>query len=180
MSVHLYFSNNSIRDTTVTCDSLGIHYNVSKSGRIISLSRWDSTTGSDVLVGQFELPFMSKDKVRIGPNGQWQPLNKYIDGGGHFSTTMSFTSNNGMKYSWKTNWGKLIMTHQGSDETLIRYHRNVSSPSYLEVSDSSTMSGLDNILLTFLIAERKRRNRQKRRRTAAASGGGGGGGGGGS
>ncbi|KIM32071.1 hypothetical protein M408DRAFT_63396 [Serendipita vermifera MAFF 305830] len=177
MSTHLYFANNSIRNTTITCDSLGIHYNVSKTGRIISLSRWDSKNNLDVTVGEFELPFFKKDRIKVGPNGQWQDMRDYFDKSGSFLTSKTFTSNNGMNYTWKEHWGKMIVRstriHRArlTDDALIKYHRNMSD-SYLEVLDSSTLTDLDTILLAFLITERKRRNKQKQRRSARASGGG--------
>ena len=83
MSVYLYFANNSIRTTTLSCDSLGIHYTVSNTGGVISLSRWDSKSNMDVTVGEFELHFFSKDQVRLGPNGRWQLMRDFLhrDGG---------------------------------------------------------------------------------------------------
>ncbi|KIM19765.1 hypothetical protein M408DRAFT_334275 [Serendipita vermifera MAFF 305830] len=158
MSVHLYFANNSVRNTTISCDSLGIHYTVSKAEKIVSLSRWDVTANSNVVVGEFELPSFRKDRIKVGPMGQWQPMRNYFDKPGMFSTSMTFTSNNGMKYTWKEHHGHLIMTHSGNKNALIKYHRHVSKSSYLDVLDSSTMTGLDAILLTFLIAERKKRD----------------------
>ncbi|KIM19766.1 hypothetical protein M408DRAFT_57348, partial [Serendipita vermifera MAFF 305830] len=161
MSIHIYLSNNSVRNTTISCDGLGIHYTASKTGKIISLSRWDITTNSNVVVGEFELPSFRKDRIKVGPSGQWQPMRDYFEGLGTFSTSMTFTSNNGMKYTWKDHWGYLIMTHSGDKDTLIKYHRHISKPSYLEVLDSSIMTGLDTVLLTFLIAERKKREIEK-------------------
>jgi len=38
------------------------------------------------------------------------------------------------------------MTRPSSDEALITYHRNITNPSYLEVSDSSVLRGLDYII----------------------------------
>ncbi|KIM19768.1 hypothetical protein M408DRAFT_334276 [Serendipita vermifera MAFF 305830] len=169
MLVHLYFANNSVRNTTISCDSLGIHYTVSKGDKIVSLSRWDNTTNSDMVVGEFELPFFKKDRIKVGPDGEWQPMRDYFDKPGMLSNSMIFTSNNGMKYIWKDHWGYLIMTHSDDKEPLIKYHHNISKPSYLEVFDSSIITGLDTILLTFLIAERKKRDYEGAAAVSAAS-----------
>ncbi|KIM19764.1 hypothetical protein M408DRAFT_30943 [Serendipita vermifera MAFF 305830] len=163
MSVNLHFANGSIRNTTISCDSLGIHYTVSKNRKVISLSRWDGRTNSNVVVGEFKLPFFRKDRIRVGPNGKWQPMRDYFDKPGMFSTSMTFRSNNGVKYTWKEHHGHLIMTRSGKKGALIKYHRNRWKSSYLEVLDSSTINGLDTILLTFLIAERKKRKRRETR-----------------
>ncbi|KIM19769.1 hypothetical protein M408DRAFT_30948 [Serendipita vermifera MAFF 305830] len=113
---------------------------------------------SDVVVGEFELPFFKKDRIKVGPNGEWQLMRDYFDKPGMFTCAKAFTSNNGTKYIWKDHWGYLIMTYPGDKEPLIKYHHNTSGSSYLEVLHSSTITGLDTILLTFLIAERKKRD----------------------
>lgn len=148
MSVHLYFANNSIRNHTRSCDSLGIHYIVSKAGRITSLSRWEGQKNSNAVVGELELPFFRRDRIRVGSNGQWQPLRDYLNKSNIFSISMSFISNNRMKYTWKAHLGHLTMTHPGKKDALIEYHRNIYNSSYLEILDSSTTSALDTILRT--------------------------------
>jgi len=177
MSVNIYFANNSIRNTKISCDSLGVHYTIGKPGSIISVSRWDSKTNTDFTIGQFELPWFRSDKIRLGEDGEWQPMKEYLRRGSCFSFShpMYFQGKDGTKYVWREGWAKLFMTSETSPkDALITYHRNHSAknPSFLEVTDTSVLSNLDDIILTFLVAERKRRNRQDRRRRARASGGG--------
>jgi len=78
MSVHIYFSNNSIRDTTLSCDSMGIHYTVARVKDAVSVTRWDSKTDSNILVGEFKLPFFKHDEIRVGEKGEWQLLPNYL------------------------------------------------------------------------------------------------------
>jgi hypothetical protein len=78
MSIRIYFSNGSIRNTTLSCDSLGIHYTVSKTGGVISLARWDSETNSNVTAGEIEFRLLEKDKIRIGQDGEWQSMKEYL------------------------------------------------------------------------------------------------------
>ncbi|KIM19767.1 hypothetical protein M408DRAFT_30946 [Serendipita vermifera MAFF 305830] len=172
MPIHIYLSNNSVRNTTISCDSLGIHYTASKAKKIVSLSRRDITTNANVVVGEFELHSFRKDRIKVGPNGQWQDTQDYFEGLGMFSTSLTFPSNNGMKYTWKDHWGYTIMTHSGDKDTLIKYHRHTVKSSYLEVLDSSIMTELDTVLLTFLIAERKKRDIQAAAEAGASAGGG--------
>lgn len=78
MSIRLYFSNNSVCNTTLSCDSLGIHYTVSKTGSITTLTRWDSESNSNVFVGEFDRPIFKKHKIRVGQDGEWQDLSKFL------------------------------------------------------------------------------------------------------
>jgi hypothetical protein len=78
MSVHLIFSNNSVRNTTITCDSLGIHYEVTSKHGVVSIARWDRNINRNVTIGQFVLPFWSKDKIRLGDDSQWRPLKEVL------------------------------------------------------------------------------------------------------
>jgi hypothetical protein len=83
--VRLYFSNNSIRHTNLSCDSLGIHYTVSHADSITSVTRWNSEMNTDVLVGEFELPFFKKDRIRLGQDGEWRLARTFlIKNGGSF------------------------------------------------------------------------------------------------
>jgi len=81
MSVQIYFFNNSIRNTILSCESLGIQYTFSKPDRVLSLTRWDEKSQNDVLIGQFEMPFIRGNKVRVGQDGQWQPMKTFLKKG---------------------------------------------------------------------------------------------------
>jgi hypothetical protein len=88
MSIHLILSNNSVRNTTVNCDSLGIHYEVSKSNGVVTISRWESSSNRNVVVGQFEFFWFKNDKIRLGATGAWRPLGEVLrrNDGSIFST----------------------------------------------------------------------------------------------
>jgi hypothetical protein len=78
MSIRIYFSNGSIRNTALSCDSLGIHYTVSKTGRVISLARWDSETNSNITVGEIEFLLLEKSRIRVGQDGEWQLMKDFL------------------------------------------------------------------------------------------------------
>jgi hypothetical protein len=74
MSVRIYFSNGSIRNTTLSC----IHYTVSKTGGVISLARWDSETNSNITVGEIEFRLLEKHRIRVGQDGEWQLMKDFL------------------------------------------------------------------------------------------------------
>ncbi|KIM23760.1 hypothetical protein M408DRAFT_332137 [Serendipita vermifera MAFF 305830] len=164
-SIRLYFSNGSLCNTTISCDSLGIHYTVSKKSFTSPtvLTRWDSETNTNVFVGEFDRRPFKTHRIRIGEDGEWQVLTEFLHKGhgGALSKARSFEANNGIQYRWKMRNLTFVLTSaaEGDQEALIVYHQNAFSkePSYLEVLNSSVISGLNNILLTFLIMEKKRR-----------------------
>ncbi|KIM25624.1 hypothetical protein M408DRAFT_314841 [Serendipita vermifera MAFF 305830] len=162
-SIRFYFSNGCVCNTTIACDSLGIHYTVSKKNAITTLTRWDSETDSNVFVGEFERRNFQTHKIRIGQDGEWQVLKEFLykGNGGKLSSARSFKANNNIHYRWKIRNLTLVLTSaaEGDQEALVVYKENAFSkePSYLEVVNSSVISGLNNIILTFLIMEKRRR-----------------------
>ncbi|PVF94967.1 hypothetical protein CPB86DRAFT_764797 [Serendipita vermifera] len=181
MSINIVFSNNSVRNTTASCESLGIHYDVSKEYGIISVHRWESGNHRKVAVGDIQYLFFRRDRIHLGGESEWKVMGEFLRRSRNpFSSARTFIGNNGQQYRWATRFGQLYMFEvNGSSKPLIKYHRNLFQPSYLEILDSSVMSSIDKIFLSFLIAEKKRRDRQKRRHRAGGGGPGGDGGGGG-
>ena len=74
MSIRILASNNSVRNTTLSCDSMGIHYEVSKSKQtgVVSIRRWESATNQNTLVGEIEFHWFAADMLRLGGNAQWE------------------------------------------------------------------------------------------------------------
>lgn len=67
----LIFSNNSVRNNTLDCDALGIHYQLTtptegiKLNRITTFSRWDPQTQENVEIADYERKSFGKDRIRI-------------------------------------------------------------------------------------------------------------------
>lgn len=179
-SVRILFSNGSVHDTTAECDSMGVHYTVSTTKGVTTLTRWDSKTNSEIHIGQCDLSIFKPDKVRLGEAGEWEPLANFLSRtqSHFFIHDRTFKGNDGATYVWKTRfskWGQLVMTYDASNtnkEPLIIYHRHQMSkkPTCLEICDTTVLGGLDNIILAFLIMEKRRRDRQRARQRGVSSG----------
>jgi hypothetical protein len=85
--IHLILSNQSIRNTTIACDSLGIHYEVSKQDDIIQVKRWNSKADDSVLIAEFKLSIFSKDVIRFSPDEEWMPVTDFMPRSGNIFTT---------------------------------------------------------------------------------------------
>ncbi|PVF93500.1 hypothetical protein CPB86DRAFT_107651 [Serendipita vermifera] len=169
MSIHLIFANTSVKNTTVKCDSLGIHYDVSAKHGIVSVTRWDSSTDQMVPIGQFHLPVVGKDQVKLAKDAEWRPLNEVLHkkDGLWWLPNKSFVAEDGTAYQWKLQWKGVLSSFmlcyddpQRGTEPLVKYHLHrlsSSNPTYLEVTDSSLLSSLDIIILTFLMMETRKR-----------------------
>ncbi|PVF94974.1 hypothetical protein CPB86DRAFT_623049 [Serendipita vermifera] len=161
MSIKIIFSNDSISNTTAACDSLGIHYTVTK-GRV---ERWDKETNENVFVGQLKL-FALKPKIKLPSDADWKPIGEFMSRGDTtrpLTTARTFPGNNGIDYRWKIKGGKLELYYASKDvstEPLLRYHRNyfAKEQGCLDIFDSSVLEALDNIILSFLIMEKRRRD----------------------
>lgn len=79
-NITLILSNNSLRNTTVSCDSLGIHYNVSKSGGIVAVRKWDAARNSEQVVGEFRPRFFSRDLMKFREDSDWRRVVDVLQG----------------------------------------------------------------------------------------------------
>lgn len=70
----LILSKNSLQNTTLDCDSLGIHYQVSTTDNITTLRRWDGRSGPDTYVdiGQWEHRIFKKNTFKL--RGESEPV----------------------------------------------------------------------------------------------------------
>ncbi|PVF94973.1 hypothetical protein CPB86DRAFT_800088 [Serendipita vermifera] len=167
MSIKIIFCNDSIYNTTASCDSLGIHYTFSAEGFpdvVTRIERWDRETNQNVLVAQIQVGEW-KDGIRWAGDSDWRPLEEFMWRGtssGLLYTARTFQGNNRINYRWKIKLGKLQLYYASKDagtEPLIRYHRNFLRKDLgcLDIFNSSVVGSLDNIIVSFLVTERKRR-----------------------
>lgn len=82
-TIRLTMANNSVRNTTISCDSLGIQYGVAKSGGIVSVYRWDTSTSRNILVGQFKLAVW-RSLIRFRKEDPWMQLKGFLSQGDGF------------------------------------------------------------------------------------------------
>jgi hypothetical protein len=68
-----------VRNTTASCDSLGIHYEVSKEYGIISVNRWE---GGDlersVPAGDIQYLFFHQDMIRLPGESEWKVMGEFL------------------------------------------------------------------------------------------------------
>jgi len=116
-----------------------------------------------VVVAQWKLRAWKKDMVCLA-GGDWRPLKEVLySTGGFWSEDKCFIGNDGKEYRWRRNWKTLFVTRSSNKQPLLEYHRHagIMHQSYLEVLDSSALTSLDSILMTFLIMEKKKRDSEK-------------------
>lgn len=79
-NINILFSSKSIRNTVASCDSLGIHYDITKEkdSDIITVRRWDKTTDQNVWVGQLKMYYFERDMIRIKEDGDFATLGTFV------------------------------------------------------------------------------------------------------
>jgi hypothetical protein len=135
MSIKVIFSNDSICNTTASCDSLGIYYEITKTallGGTRRIEKWDRESNENILVGEIKMPAFSHGTVKFPGDADWKPLthflwkaetsssvSKYV----HFLApsdsaswltlclwvfrSRRFRGNNGIEYKWKRKVNKM-------------------------------------------------------------------------
>ncbi|PVF94969.1 hypothetical protein CPB86DRAFT_788551 [Serendipita vermifera] len=175
MSVYIQLSNNSVSNTTATCDSLGIHYDISKvNHRVVSVKKWDRTINQDLTVGEFKFHFFRRNQIRMRGDGKWMPITDFLRKGGSWSAVRIFRGNDGNDYKWTKRKGKLVVVEASQNarksQPLVKYHRHYGrTPSYLEIIDKSMLTSLDEIILSFLLVEKQRREAETQVAAAAVA-----------
>ncbi|KAH8112876.1 hypothetical protein DFH11DRAFT_1604391 [Phellopilus nigrolimitatus] len=68
----LIFSNNSLRNNVLECDSLALHYRLStptngllKTQRVTQISRWDARSGREILIAEWAKKAFKKDQLKM-------------------------------------------------------------------------------------------------------------------
>ena len=66
----LLFSKNSLENTTLACDALGIHYEISTptgvhATKVTTLSRWDRYSEQVNVIAEWERNLVGKDRFRV-------------------------------------------------------------------------------------------------------------------
>ena len=80
----LIFSHNDIRNTTLDCDSLGIHYQVVSdsglltTGKNTQLRRWDSQSNQQVTIAEWERHSFQSDVFRFPARGESVPVSTFM------------------------------------------------------------------------------------------------------
>jgi hypothetical protein len=79
-SIKLVTSSNSVKNTTISCDGLGFHYEVSKPDNVVKIKRVDDSSNESVLVGELNLHKLSKDTMKLGSSsdGEWTPVKDFL------------------------------------------------------------------------------------------------------
>jgi hypothetical protein len=68
-----------VSNTSASCDSLGIHYEVSKEHGIISVSRWEGGDANrSVPVGDIQYHLFHRDKVRLPGDSEWKVMGEFL------------------------------------------------------------------------------------------------------
>jgi hypothetical protein len=78
MSINIQFTNNSLKRTTASCDSLGIHYEIDKEHGIVSVKKWDRAGNRNMPVGDIQYLFFHRDKVHFPNNDDWMPMSQFL------------------------------------------------------------------------------------------------------
>lgn len=110
-------SSNSVRNTIIACDSLGIHYDVSRtgpSGGIVCVQRWDSSTDTSTAVAEFEFRTFSKSQIKLGDaalrEDRWSNMvDILMKEGNMLSANRTFFGKGGEKYKWRSGLKKLVV-----------------------------------------------------------------------
>ncbi|CCA74225.1 hypothetical protein PIIN_08178 [Serendipita indica DSM 11827] len=151
----LIFSSNSLRHTTLACDSLGIHYEIKETDTgDVGVTRWDKQTNNQVPVGEYSIHIFKSPKIRF-PGGDWEALDTFLHKDGWFFThDRTFTGQGGTKYRWKHKLAGLTLFHVDDDkEPVVHYVRHSMSheKSYLEILDKTVLDVLDKIVCDFIL-----------------------------
>lgn len=78
--IHLQLIRNSVCNTTISCDSLGIYYEVSKpkGDKTITVERWRKDTNTNVLIGQFCLPILAEGTIKLAGDQVWRTMEEFL------------------------------------------------------------------------------------------------------
>jgi hypothetical protein len=139
MSIKVIFSNDSICNTTASCDSLGIYYEITKTallGGTRRIEKWDRESNENILVSEIKMPAFSQNTVKFAGDEDWKPMTHFLwkaptsssastcvhflppDSASWFTFCLwflrskVFRGNNGVEYKWKIKGNKLEVCYR--------------------------------------------------------------------
>ncbi|KLO20082.1 hypothetical protein SCHPADRAFT_28935 [Schizopora paradoxa] len=178
----LFLSHDNLRNTTLDCDALGIHYQVSSekhhliTGKNTKVHRWDKQSGQNVLVAEWERRNFHSDEFKF-PNatgGVTVPVSTFMKKHhGLFKTEWSFVGDDGRRYTWREKAHLCFVSDNDEEgEQIARFHGRTilihAHKAYLELFPGFERT-LNTLVLTFLYVEEKRREQQEAAASAAAA-----------
>ncbi|CCA72332.1 hypothetical protein PIIN_06266 [Serendipita indica DSM 11827] len=172
MSISLVFESTSLYHNTISCETHGIRYQISRgSDDVVTIKRWDPKTDLMSSVYELKLPYFTKDMYRKPGEATWLPMRQLLQKAGNnpLSNTKAFHGSGGLEYRWETLDRKVLLFagSQSSPEpspiAWYNWSHTRGELSSLEIADLSILPSLDIIILTFVVFEKSRRDRHRRR-----------------
>ncbi|PAV21215.1 hypothetical protein PNOK_0384200 [Pyrrhoderma noxium] len=184
-NVRLHLKTNSLRNNVISCDSLGLHYQVStdtsgfRAHRMIYISKWIPSTDKQIPLAEWKRQICGRGSIKLfrelAPGGssppEFVPMKKFIyrqhlsiflKGSNIFNRT--FTAKNGKTYTWKSRNFSLRLYCDESDKVIVKYHFahcliNKRNGSLELISDWEDI--IDEIIVSFIVVEKLRREEER-------------------
>ncbi|KZV74116.1 hypothetical protein PENSPDRAFT_626363 [Peniophora sp. CONT] len=170
----LSFATNSLRNTTISVDDDTLFYEVVTRfwhPHLTKIFKLDKEARQMLLVGEIEREPEKEPRVRVGgEHGEWMSVDDFVKwdskrSGGTWATS------EGDAFRWKNHKRRLQLVKADDDEAApiaryIPYTRHffvmlVDRRASLEVKDEA-LGYMDQLILTYLLVERKRRDQRVR------------------
>ncbi|KAI0271811.1 hypothetical protein BGY98DRAFT_922720 [Russula aff. rugulosa BPL654] len=172
--LRMVFTTNSLRNTTVPVEDDTVYYEIVThfwQPHLTKVSKLDAATREMVLVAEIERVPGSTVRVRFGgEDADWineldfMSLDLEKRGG-------VFTGGDGVEYRWKSHRRRLQLVRANDDAKVpvAQYHIyrrhfvfcRMSRHAFFEIKPEVTVEGLEKLIVSYLLVERRRRDTQK-------------------
>ncbi|KAL5522664.1 hypothetical protein ACEPAG_8682 [Sanghuangporus baumii] len=159
----LIFSSNSLRNTQIECDALGLHYQLStpsegiKNQRTTSITRWDPLQEKDVLIAD------SSQRNTSRKMDMWWYMTSYRERMDYRVECESIARHTSLKLYEEGS--QVPIAEYGGRHCLINKRK-----AHIRLAPGCDEI-LDYLVLTCVITERKRRDAKRRQRSSSGGGG---------
>ncbi|KAI0248357.1 hypothetical protein BJV78DRAFT_1107956, partial [Lactifluus subvellereus] len=169
----MVFTTNSLRNSTVSVEDDTLYYEIVTRfwhPYLTKIFKLDPDTREMILVAEIEREPGKNVRVRFGgEHGEWTNEQDFMSwdlqkrGG-------NFTGDEGVEYRWKSHKRRLQLIRANDDAKVpvAQYHIyrrhflvfRMLRHAFLEIKPEATMEGLDKLIVSYLLVERKRRDTQ--------------------
>lgn len=170
----MFFTTNSLRNTTIAVEDNTHYYEVVTRfwhPHLTRIFKLDVATRDLILVSEIEREPDKDVRVRFGgEHGEWIREQDFLKwdlqkrGG-------VYTGGENMEYRWKSHRRRLQLVKADDDDAkdpLVKYHIyrrhflafRMSQHAFLEIKPEAMADGLDKLIVSYLLVERRRRDTQ--------------------
>ncbi|KAH8112875.1 hypothetical protein DFH11DRAFT_1545422 [Phellopilus nigrolimitatus] len=132
----LIFSNNSLRNNVLECDSQALYYRlftptngILKTQRVTQVTRWDARSNREIIIAEWSNDTFKKDQLKMYSEARFRPMRHVLRVPSTYTAytrqeERTFVANNGKRYTWECGaYSTKLYCEDNNEQKVASFHR---------------------------------------------------------